>query len=584
METIKDKKIVFIFDECHRSQFGLTHKNITKFFTNCQLIGFTGTPILEKNATTNQYGKRTTVELFDERLHKYVITDAISDGNVLKFAIEYIQTFKEKDTDSDEQVENIDTQEVYESDERISKVVDYIIANHSRKTHSKKFNAIFCVGGSKKSTDVLIKYYEQFKAKKHDLKVATIFSFCANEDDKDANGINEETVDIDSKNINVHTREKLDEYIEDFNKMFNTKHSTKDSKSFQAYYNDVSKKTKNREIDILLVVNMFLTGFDSKTLNTIYVDKNLKYHGLIQAFSRTNRTLDETKSHGNIVCFRNLKSNTDDAIALFSNKEAEDVILMKPYEEYIKDINEQYEKLNQIAQNPDDINTLVTDQEKLEFIKAFRNMIRTMNILTGFTDFDWQDVKIPAQLYEDFKSKYYDLYDDVRSTKDEASKVSILKEISFDLELIQRDEITISYILQLLAKSQESATQQEQKDKQDKILKDIANAPQLRSKKELIRKFMETAMQGLSPEAIEGAYDEFMEQERQKEVSQLVEDEKLDETALKDLIDNYLYEERKPRNQEIVDILETKPTLKQRKCVVERVFGKVQDLVERFYK
>ncbi|AJI52681.1 type I restriction endonuclease subunit R [Francisella philomiragia] len=584
METIKDKKIVFIFDECHRSQFGKTHTSITKFFTNCQLIGFTGTPILEKNATANQYGKRTTVELFDERLHKYVITDAISDGNVLKFAIEYIQTFKEKDTDSDEQVENIDTQEVYESDERISKVVDYIIANHSRKTHSKKFNAIFCVGGSKKSTDVLIKYYEQFKAKKHDLKVATIFSFCANEDDKDANGINGEGVDIDPKNINVHTREKLDEYIKDFNKMFNTKHSTKDSKSFQAYYNDVSKKTKKREIDILLVVNMFLTGFDSKTINTIYVDKNLKYHGLIQAFSRTNRILDETKSHGNVVCFRNLKHNTDEAIALFSNKEAEDVILMKPYEEYIKDINEQYEELNQIAQNPDDINTLVTDQEKLEFIKAFRNMIRTMNILTGFTDFDWQDIKIPAQLYEDFKSKYYDLYDDVRSTKDEASKVSILKEISFDLELIQRDEITISYILQLLAKSQESATKQEQKDKQDKILKDIANTPQLRSKKELIRKFMETAMQGLSPDAIEDAYDEFMEQERQKEVSQLVEEEKLKADALTNLIDNYLYEERKPRNQEIVDVLETKPTLKERKTVVERVFGKVQDLVERFYK
>ena len=280
METIKDKKIVFIFDECHRSQFGQTHKNITRFFTNSQLIGFTGTPILAKNAAKNQFGKRTTVELFDEMLHKYVITDAISDGNVLKFAIEYIQTFKEKDSTNDEQVENIDIQEVYESDERISKVVDYIIDNHSRKTHSKKFNAIFCVGGSQKSTDVLIKYYEQFKAKKHDLKIATIFSYSANEDDKDANGINEEEIDVDTKNINVHTREKLDEYIQDYNKMFNTSFSTKDSKSFYNYYNDISKRTKEKEIDILLVVNMFLTGFDSKTLNTIYVDKNLKYHGL----------------------------------------------------------------------------------------------------------------------------------------------------------------------------------------------------------------------------------------------------------------------------------------------------------------
>ncbi len=584
METIKDKKIVFIFDECHRSQFGQTHKNITRFFTNSQLIGFTGTPILAKNAAKNQFGKRTTVELFDEMLHKYVITDAISDGNVLKFAIEYIQTFKEKDSTNDEQVENIDIQEVYESDERVSKVVDYIIDNHSRKTHSKKFNAIFCVGGSQKSTDVLIKYYEQFKAKKHDLKIATIFSYSANEDDKDANGINEEEIDVDTKNINVHTREKLDEYIHDYNKMFNTSFSTKDSKSFYNYYNDISKRTKEKEVDILLVVNMFLTGFDSKTLNTIYVDKNLKYHGLIQAFSRTNRTLDETKSHGNVVCFRNLKPNTDEAIELFSNKEAEEVILMKPYEEYIKEFNEQYQTLHEITELPDDVNNLMTEEQQLEFIKSFRNMIRTMNILTGFTDFDWKDVTIPIQEYEDFKSKYYDLYDEVKSTSNDASKVSILKDVSFDLELIQRDEITISYILQLLAKSRESFTPQEQKDKTDKILKDVDNTPSLRSKKELIRKFIASSMQGLRPDAIDDAFDEFMKQERQKEVSQLCNDEKLDSDALKALIDNFLYEERNPRNQEIIDILQTKPKLLERKSVVERVFNKIQVMVEKFYK
>ena len=584
METIKNKKIVFIFDECHRSQFGQTHKNITRFFTNSQLIGFTGTPILAKNAAKNQFGKRTTVELFDEMLHKYVITDAISDGNVLKFAIEYIQTFKEKDSTNDEQVENIDIQEVYESDERISKVVDYIIDNHSRKTHSKKFNAIFCVGGSQKSTDVLIKYYEQFKAKKHDLKIATIFSYSANEDDNDANGINEEEIDVDTKNINVHTREKLDEYIQDYNKMFNTSFSTKDSKSFYNYYNDISKRTKEKEVDILLVVNMFLTGFDSKTLNTIYVDKNLKYHGLIQAFSRTNRTLDETKSHGNVVCFRNLKPNTDEAIELFSNKEAEEVILMKPYEEYIKEFNEQYQTLHEISELPDDVNNLMTEEQQLEFIKSFRNMIRTMNILTGFTDFDWKDVTIPIQEYEDFKSKYYDLYDEVKSTSNDASKVSILKDVSFDLELIQRDEITISYILQLLAKSRESFTPQEQKDKTDKILKDVDNTPSLRSKKELIRKFIASSMQGLRPDAIDDAFDEFMKQERQKEVSQLCNDEKLDSDALKALIDNFLYEERKPLNQEIIDILQTKPKLLERKSVVERVFNKIQVMVEKFYK
>ena len=586
METIKDKKIVFIFDECHRSQFGQTHKNITSFFTNSQLIGFTGTPILAKNAAKNQFGKRTTVELFDEMLHKYVITDAISDGNVLKFAIEYIQTFKERDHTNDEQVENIDIQEVYESDERISKVVDYIIDNHSRKTHSKRFNAIFCVGGSQKSTDVLIKYYEQFKAKKHDLKIATIFSYSANEDDNDANGINEEELDIDTKNINVHTREKLDEYIQDYNQMFNTSFSTKDSKLFYNYYNDISKRTKNKEIDILLVVNMFLTGFDSKTLNTIYVDKNLKYHGLIQAFSRTNRTLDETKSHGNVVCFRNLKPSTDEAIELFSNKDAEEVILMKPYEEYIKEFNEQHQILNEITELPDDVNNLMTEEQQLEFIKSFRNMIRTMNVLTGFTDFDWQDVTIPAQMYEDFKSKYYDLADYVKSISNDnnSTKVSILKDVAFDLELIQRDEITLGYILQLLAKSSEYATQQEQKEKTDKILKDVDNTPNLRSKKELIRKFIANSMQGLNADSIEDGFEAFMEIERQKEVSKLCQDESLDSKALKKLIDNFLYEERKPRNQDIIDVLQSRPKLLERKSIVERVFDKIQLLVDKFYK
>ena len=305
---------------------------------------------------------------------------------------------------------------------------------------------------------------------------------------------------------------------------------------------------------------------------------------LIQAFSRTNRTLDETKSHGNVVCFRNLKPNTDEAIELFSNKEAEEVILMKPYEEYIKEFNEQYQTLHEITELPDDVNNLMTEEQQLEFIKSFRNMIRTMNILTGFTDFDWKDVTIPIQEYEDFKSKYYDLYDEVKSTSNDASKVSILKDVSFDLELIQRDEITISYILQLLAKSRESFTPQEQKDKTDKILKDVDNTPSLRSKKELIRKFIASSMQGLRPDAIDDAFDEFMKQERQKEVSQLCNDEKLDSDALKALIDNFLYEERNPRNQEIIDILQTKPKLLERKSVVERVFNKIQVMVEKFYK
>jgi type I restriction enzyme R subunit len=322
MEELKDKHIVFIFDECHRSQFGETHLAITKFFTKNQMIGFTGTPIFAENASNNALGKRTTKELFDDALHKYVITDAINDDNVLKFSIEYVGRYKEKEgsqTYKDIEVEAIDTKELLESEKRIEEIVDYIIANHDRKTHSKDFTAMMCVS----SVPMLIKYYELFKSKKHNLKIATIFSYSANEEDQDATGeINLDESDgahVDEEHINKHSREKLDEFIEDYNGIFGCKYSTKDSQSFYNYYNDISKRVKQKEIDILLVVNMFLTGFDSKTLNTLYVDKNLKYHGLIQAFSRTNRILNEQKSQGNIICFRNLKKHTDDAIALFSN-------------------------------------------------------------------------------------------------------------------------------------------------------------------------------------------------------------------------------------------------------------------------
>jgi type I restriction enzyme R subunit len=300
MEQLQDKKIVFIFDECHRSQFGETHKRIKKFFTNHQMFGFTGTPIFTQNAVANESGKRTTKELFDDCLHRYVITNAIKDENVLKFSIEYIGKYKEKEGSKNEidiEVEDIDTKELLESPQRLEKITDYIIANHNRKTHNKDYTAIFCVS----SIETLTKYYDLFHAKKeagkHNLKVATIFSFTANEDDKDANGfIPDAELEIkEGASINQHSRDKLDEYIGHYNTQYGTQFSTKTSQLFYNYYNDIAKKVKERQIDILLVVNMFLTGFDSKTLNTLYVDKNLKYHGLIQAFSRTNRILGEQK-------------------------------------------------------------------------------------------------------------------------------------------------------------------------------------------------------------------------------------------------------------------------------------------------
>ncbi|CAA6821911.1 MAG: Type I restriction-modification system, restriction subunit R (EC [uncultured Sulfurovum sp.] len=345
MEKLRDESIVFIFDECHRSQFGETHLAINNFFTQNQMIGFTGTPIFAQNAVGNKLGKRTTKELFDDALHKYVITDAIADDNVLKFSVEYVGRYKAKEdskTNIDIDVEEIDSKELLESQERVNKIVDYI-------------------------------------------------SYTANEEDKDANGIIDFSESESSlpnntrlkpsnpskKELlspqNLHSRDKLDEYIGDYNMMFGTKYNTKDAKSFYNYYNELSKRVKNREIDILLVVNMFLTGFDAKSLNTLYVDKNLKYHGLIQAFSRTNRILNEQKSQGNIVCFRNLKKNTDDAIALFSNVDAKEIILMQPYEEYLTEFNEAYkEKLLAIAPSVESVDELNDEEDELAFVQAFR--------------------------------------------------------------------------------------------------------------------------------------------------------------------------------------------------------------------
>ena len=583
MENLKDKRIVFIFDECHRSQFGQTHKSINTFFTCNQMIGFTGTPIFAENAVSNELGKRTTKELFDEPLHKYVITNAISDENVLKFSIEYIGRYTEKQNSAaniDIEVESIDTKELLESDERIGKIADYIIANHDRKTHSKVFTAMMCVS----SVDMLIKYYETFKAKNHTLKIATIFSYSANEDDKDANGIytldESDGAHVDEAHINKHSREKLDEFIADYNVMFGTKYSTKDSQNFYNYYNELSKRVKNKEIDILLVVNMFLTGFDSPSLNTMYVDKNLRYHGLIQAFSRTNRTLGEEKSQGNIVCFRNLKANTDEAIALFSNPEAKEIILMKPYEEYVAKFNEAFAELQKIAPSVASVDTLVDEEEKLSFVKAFRELMRLKNILVGFSDFKWADVSMRAQAFEDYKSKYLDMYDATRTKKE---KVSILEDVDFELELIVTDEINVAYILKLLAKYK-NATAKEQEKQKEALIKTLSGTVQLRSKRELIEKFINDHLMQLDDsDAIESAFESFWDNEKRSAFDALCEEENLIPEELKKVIETYIYDERIPLKKDVAETLKVKPKLLERESILTRILDKIILFVERFY-
>lgn len=586
MEKLRDQKMVFIFDECHRSQFGDTHNRIKSFFNNVQLFGFTGTPIFKDNAVKNALGKRTTKELFDECLHKYVITDAIRDENVLKFSVEYVGRYKQKEgsaTALDIKVEDIDVPELMESPDRLEKITDYIIANHDRKTHRREFTALFCTS----SIEALIKYYDLFKRKKeegiHNLRVATIFSFGVNEDDKDANGFFPENtfMEGDVPPYGTHSREKLDEYIEDYNRMYGCKYSTKDNESFYNYYKDISKRVKNREVDILLVVNMFLTGFDSKTLNTLFVDKNLKYHGLIQAYSRTNRILNEQKSQGNIVCFRNLKEATDKAITLFSNKDAIEVIIMKPYEDYVSTFNEAVEKLYDIAPTVNSVDDLPSEEEELEFVKAFRELMRLKNILTTFADFSFDNLELEAQEFEDYKSKYLDIHDKVKSGSAK-EKVSILDDVDFELELIHRDEINVAYILRLLGKLKNGTKAQKERYKKE-IADLLSGEVQLRSKKELIEKFINENLPFIEDDdEIGDAFEAFLDEEKGKALAQLCEEEKLSPEKLNSIIGDYLFTERTPLPDEIVDMLEVKPKILERKAIVERVTEKILRFVETF--
>lgn len=588
MEKLKDKKMVFIFDECHRSQFGATHKRIKEFFNNVQMFGFTGTPIFAENAVKNDLGKRTTTELFDECLHKYVITDAIRDENVLKFSVEYVGKYTQKPeskTNLDINVEDIDTSELLESEERLKKIADYVIANHNRKTHSKNFTAMMCVANVK----TLIKYYDIFKAKReageHHLKIATIFSYGVNEDDPDASGnyMFEEPPPgtVPEGAINTHSRDKLEEFIGDYNQTYNTKFTTKDSRSFYNYYNDIARRVKLKEIDVLLVVNMFLTGFDSPTLNTLYVDKNLRYHGLIQAYSRTNRIINELKSQGNIVVFRNLKKATDEAITLFSNKEAIDVIVMKPIEDYVEIFNQAVEELHAIAPTIDSVNDLETEDDELKFIKSFRELLRLKNILVTFADFSFDDLAMSEQDFEDYKSKYLDLYDKVKSSTGK-EKVSILEDVDFELELIHRDEINVAYILRLL--SNYNAASPEEKERINKRISEIlAGDVELRSKRDLILEFIDNNLPEIADEdRITDEFDIFWNQKRKEAFEKLCREENLPPDRVSTIIGEYLFTERKPLPDTIINLLEVKPKILERKSIIERITNKVLDYVNVF--
>jgi type I restriction enzyme R subunit len=591
---LQDKKFVFIFDECHRSQFGDTHQNIKQFFKNAQMFGFTGTPIFADNATGSTGQQRTTKDLFGECLHKYVIVDAIKDENVLRFAVEYVGKYKRKDsqneldiaTDVDIKVEGIDTRELLDSPKRLEKITDYILAHHAQKTKAPDFTGMFCVS----SVENLIKYYGLFKQKQNGvanpLKIATIFSYAANEEDPNANGmtnglIPEENPMPDSGKINPFSRDKLDEFIDDYNGMFGTKYSTRDSQSYYNYYQDIAKRVRTGQVDILLVVNMFLTGFDSPRLNTLYVDKNLKFHGLVQAFSRTNRTLNDKKSQGNIVCFRNLKAATDEAIALFSNKDARETVLLEPYDDYVKQFNEATVELLKIAPSVKSVDNLPSEKEELAFVKAFRELIRVKNILTTFADFDEDDLTLGVQKFEDYKSKYLDIHDKVKNDHG-TEKASILNDVDFELALLHRDEINVAYILNLLV-SLNKLNPEEAKKRQKEIIDLVAGEVQLRSKRQLIEEFIEENLPKLKPnDNVIKSFEDYWSEHKLQAFEQLCTEENIIPEQFDKLLQNYQFANRLPRDQEIVKALNFQPKILERKSILERIADKIQDFINTY--
>lgn len=597
IDYLKNKKVVFIFDECHRSQFGETHQNIKKFFRNAQMFGFTGTPIFEKNSQSKAGLKLTTDYLFNECLHKYVIVDAIRDRNVLQFQIDYRGKYTAKGMATNESYEEdvggIDTKELYDNPQRLEMIARYIVNIHDTKTRNREFTAMFCVS----SVNTLTQYYELFEkvqAEKQQqdeeqgrlfkpLTIATIFSYAANEavNPADQDGlIQEEAADVPTQ-INPSSRDKLDRYIAKYNQQFKTNYNSGDQ--FYAYYRDIAQRVKNKQIDILIVVNMFLTGFDSKPLNTLYVDKNLKYHGLIQAFSRTNRVFNDKKPFGNIICFRNLKRATDEALALFSNKEARKTVLVPSFEEIQQDYADAVEKLLNITPDYQAVDDLLTEDQQLEFIKAFREVMRYNAQLQTFVEYDQDQTVLDKQHFANFASKYADLCRATRkATKKE--KVSVLDDVDFQLDLLHSDRINVGYILTLLQMAVNAETDEQRKKYEAQVHDLIGSDISLHNKQDLIQKFIEENMpKMINGQSVQTAFAQFWDAEKEQAYQYFCEQENLKPEVLKQVLDNYEFNQRLPRKEEMKELPNFKVKLFERDNVLTNLMVKTRQLIEKFY-
>lgn len=557
MEPYKQEHVVFIIDECHRSQFGDMRKEIDQHFKNAQYFGFTGTPRFVENKSQDG---RTTADLFEKCLHHYLIKDAIRDGNVLGFSVEYIRTFNAKINENDKtKVQAIDTDEVWHDEIRLNLVADNVLNNHVRRSKNKGYCAMFAVD----SIPTLIRYYDILKSKNHNLKIAGIYSYGQNEE---------------SDGTGEHSREALDRMIADYNKMYDTDFSTE---SWDRYFSDVSKKVKNAQIDILLVVKMFLTGFDSKPLNTLYVDKNMVYHDLLQAYSRTNRVEKSTKPYGNIVCYRNLKDNTDEAIKLFSRTDNVDTVLMGSYDEYLKAFREAVKNLRDITVIPEEVDELEREEDKRKFIIAFKNVTKMLQRLQSFSDFEFDEteLKISQQTYEDFKSKYFKVYEDFK--RGEVPKESILHDIDFELELMHTDRINVSYILNLIANL--NTENEKERDKEIRLIKqelDHASDPKLRLKIDLIKGFLDKVAPTITPnESVIDVYKRYEEDMSEQELEAFAKEVDIDDSVLREQISTFEYSSLIEKNA-IMDSL-SGSFLKKNKTI-KAITSFIRDFTEKY--
>lgn len=563
MDSYRDEKVVFIIDECHRSQFGDMHRDIVRHFQRAQFFGFTGTPRFEVNGKVEGHIVQTTASLFGECLHTYLIKDAIFDNNVLGFHVEYIKTVQgDYDLNDQSQVEGINTDEILFANERMTMIANHILANHKAKTRNRQYTAIFAVW----SIPALIRYYDIFKSIDHDLNIAAIFSYGANED---------------GEGKEEHSRDALERIIADYNKIYDTNYSTD---TFSAYHKDISDRVKGKktnQLDILLVVNMFLTGFDSKPLDVLYVDKDLQYHDLLQAYSRTNRVEKETKPYGIVVCYRNLKRNTDEALTLFSQSNNTEGILAPDFEAFVAMFNTQVAQLKSLAPTPGSIDTMFSEDDQKSFIEMFKALSKLMNSLQTFVEFSFERGKLDMtqQEYEDYRSKYFMLYHQHQRS---VEKVSVLDDIDFCIELLETDKINVAYIMNLIRNINMTDEKKRQKDI-DHIREELKRADneQLHKKIDLIQAFLDKLEAGIGDSDIDEAYADFENSEKKREIHEFAEAEGISEETLTTQVAEYEFSGIMDEGH-IRDSIDQPMGLLKKKSLVRRIVDFILNHVAKY--